>query len=114
MFSRKGIIVIEKDDNIDEDALLEAALEAGADDMVTHEDSFEIVTEPSAYTDVHHALLDAGYEIAESDVEYVPSMEAAPSDPQDIAKLAKMIEILEDNDDVQKVYTNCSIDLYQE
>ena len=41
-------------------------------------------------------------------------MEAAPSDPQDIAKLAKMIEILEDNDDVQKVYTNCSIDLYEE
>ena len=114
MFSRKGIIVIEKDDNIDEDALLEAALEAGAEDMVTHEDSFEIVPEPSAYTDVHHALLDAGYEIAESDVEYVPSMEAAPSDPQDIAKLAKMIEILEDNDDVQKVYTNCSIDLYEE
>ena len=114
MFSRKGIIIIEKDDAIDEDTLLEAALEAGADDMVTHEDSFEIVTEPSAYTDVHHALLDAGYEIAESDVEYVPSMEAAPSDPQDIAKLAKMIEILEDNDDVQKVYTNCSIDLYEE
>ena len=94
--------------------ILEAALEAGAEDMVVHEDSFEIVTEPSAYTDVHHALLDAGYEIAESDIDYVPSMEAAPSDPHDIAKLAKMIELLEDNDDVQKVYTNCSIDLYEE
>ena len=114
MFSRKGIIIIEKDDAIDEDTLLEAALEAGADDMVVHEDSFEIVTDPAAYTDVHHALMDAGYEIAESDVEYVPSMEAAPSDPHDIAKLAKMIELLEDNDDVQKVYTNCSIDLYEE
>ena len=114
MFSRKGIILIEKSDSIDEDTLLEAALEAGAEDMVVHEDSFEIVTEPSAYTDVHHALLDAGYEIAESDIDYVPSMEAAPSDPHDIAKLAKMIELLEDNDDVQKVYTNCSIDLYEE
>ena len=114
MFSRKGIILIEKTDSIDEDALLEAALEAGADDMVTHDDSYEIITDPSAYTDVHHALLDAGYEIAESDVEYVPSMEAAPSDPHDIAKLRKMIELLEDNDDVQKVYTNCSIDLYEE
>ena len=41
-------------------------------------------------------------------------MEAAPSDPHDIAKLRKMIELLEDNDDVQKVYTNCSIDLYEE
>ena len=114
MFSRKGIIIIEKDDAIDEDTLLEAALEAGADDMIVHEDSYEIVTDPTVYTDVHHAILDAGYEIAESDVEYVPSMEAAPSDPHDIAKLRKMIELLEDNDDVQKVYTNCSIDLYEE
>ena len=114
MFSRKGIILIEKTDSIDEDALLEAALEAGADDMVTHDDSYEIITDPSAYTDVHHALLDAGYEIAESDVEYVPYREAAQPDPHDIAKLRKMIELLEDNDDVQKVYTNCSIDLYEE
>ncbi len=111
MFSRKGIILIEKTDAIDEDALMEAALEAGADDMIVHDDSFEIITDPSAYTDVHHAISEAGYEIVESDVEYVPSMEAAPKDEHDIKKLAKMIELLEDNDDVQKVYTNCSIDL---
>ena len=114
MFSRKGIILIEKTDDIDEDSLLEAALEAGADDMVTNEDSFEIVTDPAVYTDVHHALADAGYEIAESDVEYVPSVEATPTDPHDIKMLGKIIEILEDNDDVQKVYTNCSIDLFEE
>ena len=113
MFSRKGIILIEKEDSIDEDALLEAALEAGADDMIVNEDSFEIVTEPGVLAEVHDALVAAGYEIAESDVEYVPSMEAAPTDPADIAKLAKMIDILEDNDDVQKVHTNCSIDLYE-
>ena len=114
MFSRKGIILIEKTDDIDEDTLLEAALEAGADDMVSGEDSFEIVTDPAVYTDVHHALAEAGYEIAESDVEYVPSMEATPTDPHYIKMLAKMIEILEDNDDVQKVYTNCAIDLFEE
>ena len=114
MFSRKGIILIEKTDDIDEDTLLEAALEAGADDMVSGEDSFEIVTDPAVYTDVHHALAEAGYEIAESHVEYVPSMEATPTDPHDIKMLAKMIEILEDNDDVQKVYTNCAIDLFEE
>ena len=114
MFSRKGIILIDAEDaDIDEDALLETALEAGADDMVVHEDSFEIVTEPAALADVHSALVAAGYEIAESDVEYVPSMEAAPTDPADIAKLAKMIDVLEDNDDVQKVHTNCSIDLFE-
>ena len=114
MFSRKGIIVIENEDaEIAEDELLEAALEGGADDMIVHEDSFEIVTEPNVLAEVHDALVAAGYTIAESDVEYVPSMEAAPTDPADIAKLAKMIEILEDNDDVQKVHTNCSIDLYE-
>ena len=114
MFSRKGIIVIENEDGeIAEDELLEAALEGGADDMIVHEDSFEIVTEPNVLAEVHDALVAAGYEIEESDVEYVPSMEAAPTDPADIAKLAKMIEILEDNDDVQKVHTNCSIDLYE-
>ena len=114
MFSRKGIIIIDAEEvEIDEDALLETALEAGADDMVAHEYSFEIVTEPGVLAEVHDALVAAGYEIAESDVEYVPSMEAAPTDPADIAKLAKMIDILEDNDDVQKVHTNCSIDLYE-
>ena len=48
MFARKGVIIIEKTDEIDEDELMEVALEAGADDMITHEDSFEIQTEPSA------------------------------------------------------------------
>ena len=114
MFSRKGIILIEKTDDIDEDALLEVALEAGADDMTVGEDSFEIVTDPSVHTEVHHALTEAGYEIAESDVEQVPSVESTPTDPHDIKMLSKMIETLEDNDDVQKVYTNCSIDLYGE
>ena len=113
MFSRKGLIYIEKTDDIDEDSLLETALEAGADDMVVNEDSFEIITDPAVHMDVHTALTDAGYELVESDVEMVPSMEATPSTPEDIKKLAKMIEILEDNDDVQKVYTNCAIDLFE-
>ncbi len=114
MFSRKGVILIENDGSVDEDALMEAALEAGADDMTTGEDSFEVYTDPSVYTDVHKALTDAGYAIVESDIEYVPSMEASPASASDIKSLRKMIELLEDNDDVQKVHTNCAIDLYAE
>ena len=114
MFSRKGVILIENDGSVDEDALMEAALEAGAEDMTTGEDSFEIYTEPSVYTDVHKALTDAGYTIVESDIEYVPSMEASPESASDIKNLRKMIELLEDNDDVQKVHTNCAMDLYAE
>ena len=113
MFSRKGVILIEMTDDIDEDELMEAALEAGAEDMITNEDSFEIQTEPSAYPDVHKALAEAGYEMVEADVEYVPSMESTPSE-LDIPKLRKLIDVLEDNDDVQKVHTNCGIDLYEE
>lgn len=111
MFARKGVIIIEKTDEIDEDALMEAALEAGAEDMVAHDDSFEILTDPASYTDVHGALTDAGYEFVDSDVEFVPSMEAAPSDESSLKSLKKMIDILEDNDDVQKVHHNCSVDL---
>lgn len=111
MFARKGVIIIEKTDEIDEDALMEAALEAGADDMLVNEDSFEILTDPAAYTDVHGALADAGYEFVDSDVEFVPSMEAAPTDEASLKSLKKMIDVLEDNDDVQKVHHNCSVDL---
>ncbi|MBN7772414.1 YebC/PmpR family DNA-binding transcriptional regulator [Clostridium aminobutyricum] len=114
MFARKGVIIIEKIDSIDEDALMEAALEAGAEDMITHEDAFEVRTEPGVYTDVHTALSDAGYELIESDIEYVPSMESAPTDEHDIKKLKKMLDILEENDDVQKVHHNCSLDLDEE
>ena len=114
MFSRKGVLIIEKTDEIDEDVLMEAALEAGAEDMITEEDSFTIYTDPSAYTDVYQALAAAGYAFVESDVEFVPSMESTPTDEHDIKKLKKLIEVLEDNDDVQKVHTNCAIDLYED
>ena len=112
MFSRKGVFIIEKTDAIDEDALLEVALEAGADDMVTEDDSFTIYSDPSVYTDVHQALTEAGYELVESDVEFIPSMESTPKE-EDIAKLKKLVDVLEDNEDVQKVQTNCAIDLYE-
>ncbi|MDD2189510.1 MAG: YebC/PmpR family DNA-binding transcriptional regulator [Eubacteriales bacterium] len=114
MFERKGIILIEKTDEIDEDALLEAALENGALDMLTHEDAYEVQTSTDIFNEVSEALKTAGYELAEADIEYVPSMETAPTDDNDIKNLKKMIEILEENDDVQKVYTNSGIDLYDE
>ncbi|MBQ1391735.1 MAG: YebC/PmpR family DNA-binding transcriptional regulator [Firmicutes bacterium] len=113
MFNRKGVFVIEKTDEIDEDELMEAALEAGADDMITEEDSFTIYSDPSAYTDVYKALSDAGYEMVESEVQFVPSMESTPS-PKDVPKLRRLVDALEDNDDVQNVQTNCAVDLYEE
>lgn len=110
MFSRKGLIVIEKTDSVDEDALMEAALEAGMEDMQVYDDSFEITTDPEDFTTVKEALLAAGYEFVEADIENLPATEATPKE-EDLKNLKKMIELLEDNDDVQKVYHNCAIDL---
>lgn len=108
MFQRKGVILIERKDGIDEDAVMMDALEAGAEDVITNDDNFEIRTEPSFFNDVHKAISDAGYEIVEAEIEHIPSMEATVSE-NDIKSLKKLIDTLEDNDDVQNVYYNCEL-----
>ena len=106
-FSRKGVIeVSEKGDEV-----MMVALDAGADDMIVNEDNFEIRTEPAAFNDVHQAIKDAGYEIFEAEIEQIPSMEANVSDDSAVKSLTKLITSLEDNDDVQKVYFNCDLDI---
>jgi YebC/PmpR family DNA-binding regulatory protein len=111
MFERKGIVVIEKTESVLEDQLMETALDAGMEDMITYDDSFEIQTTVEGFNEVAEALKKAGYELLEADVEYVPSMETTPTNESDIKNLKKMIDILEENDDVQKVYHNCTLDL---
>ena len=110
MFSRKGMIVIEKTDGVDEDQLMETALEAGMEDMIVYEDSFEILTDIEDFPQVLDAIKKAGYEVVDADIEYLPSMESTPA-PDDIPRLRKLIDILEENDDVQKVYHNCAVSL---
>ena len=111
MFERKGLIIIEKTDAVDEDALMEVGMEAGMEDMQVLEDSYEIYTSVEDFNAVSSALREAGYEFVEADIEYLPSMEPTPTEESDIKALKKMIADLEDNDDVQKVTTNCSLDL---
>lgn len=113
MFSSKGVLVLDKEEFGDEDKVMEDMLECGADDMIVNEDSFEIYTEPSAFADVHKAMSDKGYTFVSAEVEKIPSMETNPK-PEDVNSLKKMISILEDNEDVQNVYTNCAIDPYEE
>ena len=112
MFERKGIILIEKSDAIDEDSLMEAALEAGAEDIVSHDDSFEVQTLPENFSAVSDALKKAGYDFVEADVELIASMEATPGEAE--IKSLKLIDMLEENDDVQNVYHNCAIPLDEE
>ena len=113
MFNRKGVFVFDKETGVTEDQLMEVALEAGADDIQEYEDSFEVTCEPDAFMAVSDALKAANIETVEADVDMVPSVESTPTDESAIKNLKKMIEILEDDDDVQKVYTNCTVDLYE-
>lgn len=114
MFERKGVFVFEKVKGLTEDALMEVALEAGAEDVLEYEDSFEVLCAPEVFDSVGQAFADAGLKAVEADVDQIPSMESTPATTEDIKNLKKMIETLEDDDDVQKVYTNCAIDLYEE
>lgn len=111
MFVRKGVIYIEKTDLIDEDKLMEIALEAGMEDMKTYDDSFEIITATEDFQAVANSLRTEGYDLVSDDIEYVPAVEANPTKEFDIKNLKKMIEILEDCDDVQKVWHNSNINL---
>jgi YebC/PmpR family DNA-binding regulatory protein len=113
MFEKKGVFIFDKEREIDEDELMEAMLEAGADDMISEDDVFTVYCDPAVFNEVNDALKAAGFEPDSADIERVPSVEATPTDASQIGMLRKMIEALEDDDDVQKVETNCSIDLYE-
>ncbi len=106
MFTDKGGIIIEKDDSIDEDALMEASLESGAEDFNADEDVFEIYTEPSDLSAVKDALVAAGYTVASAELDKIPSSYVTLESDDDIKNMNLLIEHLEDNDDVQDIFHN--------
>ena len=105
MFDRKGVINIEAE-GLDEDTVMEAALEAGADDFNFDGDVFEITTEPNDLGAVRDALETAGYSFLSAEVAYIPQTMTSIDDPDVIVKMEKLIDMLEDNDDVQAVWHN--------
>ncbi len=108
MFTRKGIIVVEKAVAPDEDRLLEVALEAGAGDVLDSESSWDIVTEPGVFKQVQRALEDAGVHVYSSDLTMMPQT-SIPVEGGEARQVLKLIEALEDLDDVQNVYANFDI-----
>ncbi len=106
MFTEKGVIVIENDGKIDEDQLMEDALEAGASDFASEEGVFEISTETDDLEAVRAALADKGYAIMSADTDKVPSSYVSLTGEDDVKNMTKLIEALEDNDDVIEVYHN--------
>lgn len=105
MFQKRGLLVFPA--GTDEDKLMEVALEAGAEDVVNEDDgSFEILTEPDDFIAVRDALTAAGLEAEQASVSLVPDVYAEITDLELAEKIIKMVDMLEDLDDVQEVYSN--------
>ena len=105
MFEQKGLIVIENT-GIDEEKIMEDCMEAGAADFKYDEDSIEIFTDPVDLRNVRESLEGKGYSLASAEVEYIPSTMTAIEDPDLIIKMGKMLEVMDDNDDIQNVWHN--------
>ena len=107
MFDRKGRLFIERTDSTDEDTVMMAALEAGADDIESTDEGFEIVTQPSDFLTVKEALEAEGIVFISAEIEMIPSMYTELSaDNEEL--FDKMIDALEDDDDVQDIYHNAA------
>ena len=106
MFSEKGVIVVDNEDgDVDEDVLMDDALEAGAGDILTEEGAFEVYTEPADFSAVCEALSTKGYKFLSADLEKVPAS-YVELDEEQAVQMQKMLDLLEDNDDVQNVFHN--------
>ena len=105
MFDRKGIIEIEAE-GLNEDDVMEAALEAGAEDFDFDGDIFEISTAPNELGTVRDALEEKGYSFVSAQVQYIPQTTSVIEDSETAEKMEKLIDLLEENDDVQNIWHN--------
>ena len=108
MFDRKGLFVIDAAKYPDEDALMTVALDAGADDLRREGDTFEITCDPSNFSAVSAALKEAGVEPAEAEVKYLVKV-PKEVDVETGRKVMRLIEAIDDHDDVQNVYTDADL-----
>lgn len=108
LFSKKGVIIIEINDEIDEETLMMDALDLGAEDFTTEDEYYEILTDPSDFAKVLEGLQEKNYTFLEAEVKMVPVTTVELNDEQ-AEKFENMIDKLEDNDDVQNVWHNADI-----
>ncbi|MCD7763479.1 MAG: YebC/PmpR family DNA-binding transcriptional regulator [Lachnospiraceae bacterium] len=107
MFDKKGQIIIDREEcEMDSDDLMMMALDAGAEDFSEEEDSFEILTDPDDFSAVRQSLEDQGIPMASAEVTMIPQTYVALTDETDIRQLNRTLDLLDDDDDVQAVYTN--------
>ena len=106
-FDRKGVIIIDNEDgDYDEDAVMMDALDAGADDFNAEDNVFEITTDPDAFNDVVKALEEKNYAFVSADISLVPQTYVKLESDEDIKNMEKLLDMLDDNEDVQNTYHN--------
>jgi YebC/PmpR family DNA-binding regulatory protein len=107
MFDEKGLIVIDKEEvDMDEDELMMLCIDAGAEDFASEEDSYEVIIAPDDFSQVREALEKAGIAMASAEVTMIPQTYSQLSSEEDIKKMNKLLDLLDDDDDVQNVYHN--------
>ena len=105
LFTKKGLIVLDLEDKDADQAMMDA-LDAGAEDFDAGEDMAQVTTDPDMFSDVRQALEDKGYSFLSADIAMIPSTTTVLSDEAQMASMAKLLDALEDNDDVQNVWHN--------
>jgi len=109
MFDRKGVLAIEKNKSIDEEELMLKAIDLGALDFESDEFGYEIITNPEDFNDIRDALSQEGYEFTMAELAFLPQNTTVLTNDEDINNMVKLIETLEDNDDVQEIYHSWEI-----
>ena len=105
LFTKKGLIVLDLEDKDADQAMMDA-LDAGAEDFDAGEDMAQVTTDPDMFSDVRQALEDKGYSFLSADIAMIPSTTTVLTDEAQMASMAKLLDALEDNDDVQNVWHN--------
>ena len=112
MFDEKGQIIVAKEDcDMDADELMMMALDFGAEDFSEEEESFEILTAPEDFSEVRLKLEEAGIVMADAEVTMIPQTYVELTSEEDIKSIQKTLDLLDEDDDVQDVYHNCSAEL---
>ena len=109
MFDEKGVLVVERTPGSDEDEMMMLALDAGAEDMKAEEDVYEIYTSPADFSAVREALEQQGLSFLSAEVNKIPQNTVAITDPDMLKNIQKLLDMLEDNDDVSNVYHNAEL-----
>ncbi len=109
MFDEKGVLVVERTPGSDEDEMMMLALDAGAEDMKVDEDAYEIYTAPNDFSTVRENLEKQGMTFLSAEVDKIPQNTVAVDDPETLKSIQKLLEMLEENDDVQNVFHNAEL-----